>query len=136
MDEASKAFFGNPACYMGEGGSIPFMGMLGERFPEAQFLITGVLGPAANPHGPNEFLHIRCAKRLTASVANPPSSSRQVAGSGIRSVGVGSGGWKPVTVTWLAVLTVFWAQSKVSRKYEFLPQVMLPRVGSFAGFEA
>jgi di/tripeptidase len=50
---------------MGEGGSIPFMGMLGEKFPEAQFLITGVLGPQSNAHGPNEFLHIPTAKRLT-----------------------------------------------------------------------
>ena len=43
---------------MGEGGTIPFMAMLGEKFPEAQFLITGVLGPQSNAHGPNEFLHV------------------------------------------------------------------------------
>jgi di/tripeptidase len=54
---------------MGEGGTIPFMGMLGERFPDAQFLVVGVLGPGANAHGPNEFLHVPTAKRLTASVA-------------------------------------------------------------------
>jgi len=54
---------------MGEGGTIPFMGMLGEKFPDAQFLITGVLGPQANAHGPNEFLHIPTAKRLTCCVA-------------------------------------------------------------------
>jgi acetylornithine deacetylase/succinyl-diaminopimelate desuccinylase-like protein len=68
-DEASRTFFGKPAMYMGEGGSIPFMGMLGERFPEAQFLITGVLGPGSNAHGPNEFLDIPTGKRLTACVA-------------------------------------------------------------------
>jgi len=68
-DSASRSFFGKPACYMGEGGTIPFMGMLGEKFPEAQFLITGVLGPQSNAHGPNEFLHIPTGKRLTASVA-------------------------------------------------------------------
>ena len=55
---------------MGEGGTIPFMGMLGEKFPQAQFMVTGVLGPASNAHGPNEFLHIPCAKRLTACVAH------------------------------------------------------------------
>ena len=55
---------------MGEGGSIPFMGMLGEKFPEAQFLITGVLGPGSNAHGPNEFLDIPTAKRVTCSVAH------------------------------------------------------------------
>ena len=54
---------------MGEGGTIPFMGMLGEKFPQAQFLITGVLGPASNAHGPNEFLHIDCGKKLTCCVA-------------------------------------------------------------------
>ena len=68
-DEASRAFFGKAPAYMGEGGSIPFMGMLGERFPQAQFMITGVLGPASNAHGPNEFLHIPMGKGLTACVA-------------------------------------------------------------------
>ncbi len=70
VDTASKNHFnGKPAMHMGEGGTIPFMGMLGEKFPQAQFLITGVLGPGANAHGPNEFLHIPTAKRLTACVA-------------------------------------------------------------------
>lgn len=70
VESASKACFGNPAMAMGEGGTIPFMGMLGERFPEAQFLITGLLGPGSNAHGPNEFLHIPTGKKLTASVAS------------------------------------------------------------------
>lgn len=66
---ASQNYFGKDAVYMGEGGSIPFMGMLGKRFPEAQFLITGVLGPESNAHGPNEFLHIPTGKKLTCCVA-------------------------------------------------------------------
>ena len=69
IDSASRDFFGAPAMYMGEGGSIPFMGMLGEKFPGAQFMITGVLGPHSNAHGPNEFLHIPMGKRVTASVS-------------------------------------------------------------------
>jgi acetylornithine deacetylase/succinyl-diaminopimelate desuccinylase-like protein len=69
IDQASRATFGKPAVYYGEGGSIPFMGMLGEKFPKAQFLITGVLGPESNAHGPNEFLHLPTGKNLTASVA-------------------------------------------------------------------
>ncbi|WP_129135320.1 M20 family metallopeptidase [Luteimonas sp. YGD11-2] len=69
INDASEAFFGRPAMYMGEGGSIPFMGMLGEKFPDAQFMITGVLGPHSNAHGPNEFLHIPMGKRVTACVA-------------------------------------------------------------------
>ena len=69
MQSASEAFFGKPSMYMGTGGTIPFMGMLGERFPKAQFLITGLLGPKSNAHGPNEFLHIETGKRLTCCVA-------------------------------------------------------------------
>ena len=69
MQAASQAFFGRDAMYMGTGGSIPFMGMLGERFPGTQFLVTGVLGPKSNAHGPNEFLHLETARRLTAAVS-------------------------------------------------------------------
>ena len=68
MREASQATFGSPARQLGEGGSIPFMGMLGRRFPHAQFLLTGVLGPHSNAHGPNEFLHLPTARKLTAAV--------------------------------------------------------------------
>ena len=70
LEQASLRHFGKPAMYMGEGGTIPFMYMLGEKFPRAQFCITGVLGPGSNAHGPNEFLHIPTAKRLTLCVAD------------------------------------------------------------------
>ncbi len=69
MQQASQDYFGEPSMYMGTGGTIPFMGMLGEKFPEAQFLVTGLLGPRSNAHGPNEFLHIETGKRLTCCVA-------------------------------------------------------------------
>jgi acetylornithine deacetylase/succinyl-diaminopimelate desuccinylase-like protein len=69
IDRASQAAFGRPAAMMGEGGSIPFMGMLGEKFPAAQFVITGVLGPHSNAHGPNEFLHIATGKGVSLAVA-------------------------------------------------------------------
>ena len=69
MNEGSKAFFNKPSCSIGEGGTIPFMAMLGKQFPKAQFVITGVLGPSSNAHGPNEFLHIPYAKKLTACVS-------------------------------------------------------------------
>jgi len=69
IDAASQAFFGARAVHMGEGGTIPFMGMLGDLFPQAQFLITGVLGPQSNAHGPNEFLHLPTGKKLTGCVA-------------------------------------------------------------------
>jgi acetylornithine deacetylase/succinyl-diaminopimelate desuccinylase-like protein len=69
LDAASQQAYGRGVMYMGEGGTIPFMAMLGDAFPEAQFVITGVLGPKSNAHGPNEFLHIPFAKKLTACVA-------------------------------------------------------------------
>jgi acetylornithine deacetylase/succinyl-diaminopimelate desuccinylase-like protein len=69
MQKASETYFGKPSMYMGTGGTIPFMNMLAERFPDAQYLITGLLGPKSNAHGPNEFLHIETGKRLTACVA-------------------------------------------------------------------
>jgi acetylornithine deacetylase/succinyl-diaminopimelate desuccinylase-like protein len=69
VDEASNAYYGKPAAFMGEGGTIPFMGMLGEQFPDAQFMITGVLGPHSNAHGPNEFLHLDMVKKLTSCVS-------------------------------------------------------------------
>ena len=70
LDRASQRHFGKPAMYMGEGGTIPFMSMLGRKFPNAQFCITGVLGPGSNAHGPNEFLHLPTAKKLTLCVAD------------------------------------------------------------------
>ncbi|MGC2413774.1 MAG: M20/M25/M40 family metallo-hydrolase [Stellaceae bacterium] len=69
LARASETAFGAPPAYMGEGGSIPFMAMLGERFPAAQFVVTGVLGPHSNAHGPNEFLHLPTARRITRVIA-------------------------------------------------------------------
>jgi acetylornithine deacetylase/succinyl-diaminopimelate desuccinylase-like protein len=70
LARASETHFGKPAAYMGEGGSIPFMAMLGEKFPKTQFVVTGVLGPHSNAHGPNEFLHIPTAKKISAVIAS------------------------------------------------------------------
>ncbi|MFV8749999.1 M20/M25/M40 family metallo-hydrolase [Nannocystaceae bacterium ST9] len=69
-DAASNAAFGRDAGWLGEGGTIPFMNMLGSKFPNAQFLITGVLGPKSNAHGPNEFLHVPYVKKLTVAIAD------------------------------------------------------------------
>jgi len=76
IDRASRTYFGKPAVTWGEGGSIPFMGMLGERYPRAQFVVTGVLGPHSNAHGPNEFLDIEYAKKVTACVAEVVAAER------------------------------------------------------------
>ncbi|KAF1684864.1 peptidase M20 [Pseudoxanthomonas broegbernensis] len=88
IDDASQAAFGKPAMYMGEGGTIPFMGMLGEKFPGAQFMITGVLGPHSNAHGPNEFLHIPMGKRVTQSVAHVIAAHHRAS---VRGETVGAG---------------------------------------------
>jgi acetylornithine deacetylase/succinyl-diaminopimelate desuccinylase-like protein len=69
LEEVSTAAFGRPARSFGEGGSIPFMGMLGDRFPRAQFVVTGALVPGSNAHGPDEFLHLPTARRVTECVA-------------------------------------------------------------------
>jgi len=76
LDDASRRVYGKDAAWVGEGGTIPFMNMLGQRFPQAQFMITGVLGPHSNAHGPNEFLHIPYAKQLTAAVAEVVAAVR------------------------------------------------------------
>ena len=69
MQRASQQVFGRDAVHLGCGGSIPFMGMLGAQFPRTQFLITGVLGPHSNAHGPNEFLDLAYTKKIIACVA-------------------------------------------------------------------
>jgi acetylornithine deacetylase/succinyl-diaminopimelate desuccinylase-like protein len=69
LDGASQEVFGKPAAYLGEGGTIPFMSMLGDKFPDAQLLVTGVLGPKSNAHGPNEFIDIGYAKRVCSAAA-------------------------------------------------------------------
>lgn len=82
MDAASRDAFGAPVMYMGEGGTIPFMALLSEAFPEAQFVITGVLGPQSNAHGPDEFLHVPTARRLTTCVARIISAHGEQAKAG------------------------------------------------------
>jgi acetylornithine deacetylase/succinyl-diaminopimelate desuccinylase-like protein len=84
VDAASRAYFGKPAMFQGTGGSIPFMAMLGKRFPRAQFLITGLLGPGSNAHGPNEFLHVPTGVRLTACVAQVLADHHAHAPAGTR----------------------------------------------------
>jgi acetylornithine deacetylase/succinyl-diaminopimelate desuccinylase-like protein len=69
LNAASQAHFGAPVGYIGQGGTIPLMNMLSQGFPTSQMMVCGVLGPKSNAHGPNEFLHVPYAKRLTASVA-------------------------------------------------------------------
>jgi acetylornithine deacetylase/succinyl-diaminopimelate desuccinylase-like protein len=69
LDEASQAHFGAGCGYIGQGGTIPLMNMLSTGFPKSQMMVCGVLGPRSNAHGPNEFLHVPYAKKLTAAVA-------------------------------------------------------------------
>ncbi|UUX96019.1 M20 family metallopeptidase [Aquabacterium sp. J223] len=74
MEAASQAHFGTPVGYIGQGGTIPLMSLLQQGFPRAQMMVCGVLGPKSNAHGPNEFLHLPYAQRLTAAVAQVMSA--------------------------------------------------------------
>ena len=70
LNDASQNFFGAPCGTIGQGGTIPLMNLLSKGFPKAQMMVCGVLGPKSNAHGPNEFLHVPYAKKLTAAVAH------------------------------------------------------------------
>jgi len=74
LQTASQSHFGASVGYIGQGGTIPLMNMLSQGFPTAQMMVCGVLGPKSNAHGPNEFLHVPYAKKLTASVAEVMAS--------------------------------------------------------------
>ena len=81
LNSSSRAHFGSDCGFIGQGGSIPLMGMLSEGFPKAQMMVCGVLGPKSNAHGPNEFLHVPYAKKLTATVAQVIASMPTGAGA-------------------------------------------------------
>lgn len=81
---AAAMFPGSKPGFIFEGGSIPFLGMLQDMFPAAQFCVTGVLGPHSNAHGPNEFLDIEYCKRVVGCVA------AVVAGHGLRAKTAGN----------------------------------------------
>ena len=74
LNDASQNFFGAPCGTIGQGGTIPLMSLLSKGFPKAQMMVCGVLGPKSNAHGPNEFLHVPYAKKLTAAVAQVMAS--------------------------------------------------------------
>ncbi|RZS37798.1 acetylornithine deacetylase/succinyl-diaminopimelate desuccinylase-like protein [Herbihabitans rhizosphaerae] len=71
VDDVSDGVFGGePYGTVGLGGSIPFMGLLAEKYPDAQFVVTGALGPDSNAHVPDEWLNIAQAARVTEAVAH------------------------------------------------------------------
>ncbi|MDG0025683.1 M20 family metallopeptidase [Trinickia sp. Y13] len=75
VNDASRAHFGADCAFIGQGGTIPLMNVLQEGFPQSQFVVCGVLGPKSNAHGPNEFLHVPFAKKLTAAMAHVISAT-------------------------------------------------------------
>jgi len=70
LEEGSTLAFGNEVAYAGEGGSIPFLAALGQRFPSVQFVATGVLGPDSNAHGIDEMLDLDCAVAVTNAISH------------------------------------------------------------------
>merc|ERR1719198_2717 len=70
LQKACKANFdGKEMARSGMGGTIPLLDMLSKMFPEASLVVTGVLGPGTNMHGPNEYLPIEYTKKLTAAIS-------------------------------------------------------------------
>jgi acetylornithine deacetylase/succinyl-diaminopimelate desuccinylase-like protein len=69
LDQAGEEVFGAPWRTLGLGGSIPFMGLLHEAYPEAQFIVTGALGPNSNAHVPDESLDLGYVVKVTEAVA-------------------------------------------------------------------
>jgi acetylornithine deacetylase/succinyl-diaminopimelate desuccinylase-like protein len=51
-----------------DGGSIPFLASLGKRYPDVQFVATGVMGPQSNAHAIDEFLDLPMTVGITNSV--------------------------------------------------------------------
>jgi acetylornithine deacetylase/succinyl-diaminopimelate desuccinylase-like protein len=70
LSEAGKHYYGKEPLALAEGVSIPFLTFLEELWPKSQFIVTGVLGPQSNAHGPNDFLHIPYVKNLICSMAH------------------------------------------------------------------
>ena len=70
LEEGSASAFGKPVAFAGEGGSIPFLASLGQRFPSVQFVATGVLGPNSNAHGIDEMLDLDCAVAVTNAMSH------------------------------------------------------------------
>lgn len=67
--ESSQTLWGAAPGFLGMGGSIPLLNVFTGRWPKAQYMVAGALGPGSNAHGPNESLHIDYCKKLISSVA-------------------------------------------------------------------
>tara|TARA_Y100001934_G_scaffold282592_1_gene397055 strand:- start:14 stop:1477 length:1464 start_codon:yes stop_codon:yes gene_type:complete len=70
LNRASEHFTGHSSMVTWVGGTIPFMAMIQNKFPDACFLCTGSSGPGNNAHGPDEKLHIPHSKRLNVVLAS------------------------------------------------------------------
>ena len=101
VHEASLTYFDKPAAHRGEGGSIPFMSMLLDKFPKAQFLVTGAAGPGSNMHAPNEYLHIDYSSRLTMCTAQIVAALALQKREQAAAATVQSGGGKKPAISFL-----------------------------------
>ena len=64
IKECSNEVFNKDPLFMHCGGSIPFMGMLKEKFSSSYFMVTGILGPNNNAHAGNENINIAYFKKF------------------------------------------------------------------------
>ena len=68
--QTSKHLFGVAPGIFFEGGTIGILRDFLETFPTSPFLMTGMLGPQSNAHGPDESLHLAYWEKLTIALVN------------------------------------------------------------------
>ncbi len=69
LQDACQDVFGLAPAYNCDGASIPILNLMQSHFPDAQMLVTGVLGPGSNAHGPDEMLKLDYLEKLTGVIA-------------------------------------------------------------------
>jgi acetylornithine deacetylase/succinyl-diaminopimelate desuccinylase-like protein len=69
LKEGSELFWGKNYMASAIGGSIPFVNIFDQIFPNTNFFVTGALGPDGNAHAPNEFLILEKTKNLISSLS-------------------------------------------------------------------
>lgn len=66
---AFRKAWGVDVVDMGMGGSIPFIALFAEAFPDATILVTGVEDPGTQAHSINESLHLGVLERAAVTEA-------------------------------------------------------------------
>jgi len=67
LEESTSVIWGRDVARIGAGGSIPFVSVLRERFPEASIVMIGVGDATSRAHSPNENVSLELVERATLS---------------------------------------------------------------------